>query len=309
MNDWLKKIKAALEKQALDKLPESELSAPMGMSQATSSPVGGAGGTGVSGGCLNAGCMANIDPSMLAALSGGSGSPNCTGGCVAPPQPLVWNNKYLVKTDGPEFIVELTPSIVNVDPNAAMPPAPPTPPSPAPENPMDDKSLNPNADSQKLTDWVEEQKNKFKEVPVESEEKATVDPLSKKEEKSIKDEGNEQELPIKVHKKASAGDADPDAGIDRSNAYYPCAVCTNYIAEDGTCSKGLDVNKVQAAKSCSWLNSNFHPFGEARDSMNTTPDKEIYKSNVSDLGGGSNANAPIKAASKGELKDKLRKLW
>jgi hypothetical protein len=323
MNYWLKNLKAALSKQALDKLPESELNAPMGINQSNTSaasPAGGGANAAPTGCASPIGC---VDPSMLAALSGGSpaggaptGMPGCMGGCtVPPPQPLVWNNKYLVKTDGPEFIVELTPSIVNIDPNAAMPPVSPTPSTPAPQNPMDDKSLNPNADSQKLEEWLEQQKNQFKEVPNQSEEKAPQDPLSKQEEGlPIEDEGNEKDLPIKVHQKAAsfnkfAEDAAPDTGIDRSNAYYPCAVCTNYNAKDGTCSKGLDVEKVQAAKSCSWLNSNFHAFGEPRDTTSSLPDKEIYKSDVSDLGGGSNAQGPIKAASKGELKDKLRKLW
>ena len=301
--DWLIKLKASLKKSRVDKLPEEELNGQIGNFPGQDASAGAGDPSAMGAPPMDPMTGMPMDPSMM-----GGAMPPMDPSMMPEPQPLVWNNRYLVKTDGPEFIVELTPGIVPVDPMAAAGPQSPLLPSESTQmgNSMDDKTLNPNADSQELAKWLQEQDN-FQEKPFSTTEKETVDPLSREEEGlPVNDTGNEQK--VKVHKKASSDDITP--GANRSNPYYPCSVCSNYDAKNGECSQGLDVEKVQAAKSCSWLNSNFHPFGDPKDEQYPNDDKEIYKSNVADLPGNSNtSNAPTKAASKGELKDKLKKMW
>jgi hypothetical protein len=228
----------------------------------------------------------------------------------APPlveEPLVFDNKYLVQTDSTKFIVELKPSIVTVpmpDPNVLPP---------AQTDPMADTALNPGADPNSLGAWMAQNSKDMSEgeKPYSSTEEGTVDPLARESEGlPIEDSGDEKKLPsVKVHKKAGI---EPTPGADRSNAYYPCAVCANYDAADNKCSQGLDVEKVQAAKSCSWLNSNFKPFLEKDDSgiQDGSVNKDTVKNDISDLGGSGAGSGQTGTAGRfAGLKDELKKLW
>jgi len=239
----------------------------------------------------------------------------------APPKPLVFNNNYLVKTDSTEFIVELTPSIVT-DPSADQSNA-----QPAQADPMADKSLNPEADPDLLKQWLSTSDDNDK--PYQNNEQGTMDPLSKEEE-GIEDTGDEQS--VKVHnkkallKKAFEDEAGQNEvavpktpGANRSNAYPPCKYCANYNAAENTCSQGLNVEKVQAAKSCSWLNSTLSPFKSPKDDTDPArQDKDIVKTDVSDIQGNGNESmqssmgmtAKLRINSKDKLlKDYLEHIW
>lgn len=250
--DWLQNVNKAMQKKAVDKLSDEELDS--GLPDMSQAP--------------------QVAPPMPDVI------PDA-------PAPLVWNNHYLVKTDGPEFIVELTPSIVT------DPAADPANLQSVQGDPMADKTLNPNADPDLLKQWLKDSDDNDK--PYQNNEQGTVDPLSKQEE-GIEDTGDEQS--VKVHnkkallKKADDGQAGQDEvpvpkldGADRSNAYPPCKYCANYNADDNTCAQGLDVEKVQAAKSCSWLNSTLTPFKDPKNADPARKDKDIVKSDVSDLQG------------------------
>jgi hypothetical protein len=130
-----------------------------------------------------------------------------------------------------------------------------------------------------------------KEKPVGRKESGTVEPFSR-EDQGIEDTGNENDLAnqrIQVHKPkkqaAMVDDLEKTPGADRSNPRYPCAVCSNYIAESGECKQGLDVENVQAAQSCSWLNSNFNTFltNGSNEGSSNNKDEETYKNDVSQL--------------------------
>jgi hypothetical protein len=298
MSNWFEYFKAGLKKQAVDKLNEQELSGQF--PPFTDGPPG-------------------QDPSMGAAMP-----PPPPDASVDPTmaEPLVWNNNYVVKplANGPEFMVQLTPSIVTkpLDTSmlgGAMPPA-------APADPMADTSLNPSADPDSLSQWMDQQ-NDGQDKPFSTQDPQTEDPLSREDDglPPLQDVGNEKMLSPKVdvHKKKASPNVPPGGplktpGADHGNAYMPCAVCANYIAADNECSQGLDVEKVQAAKSCAWLNSNFSPFNMNKpdNSDPTHQDKDIVKNDVSELSGGGagggNAGSRF-AAKKQNLKDYLKKLW
>ena len=284
----LKAKLAKLSKEAIDKLSDEELSSGL-----PEDP--------------NAGMPPPEDPSMMV---------------PAPePKPKVWDNKYLITTDNTKFIVELTPSIVMdpaTDPSAMQG---------GQADPMADITLNPNADPAMLQDWMKESDDNDK--PYQHNEQGTVDPLSQQEE-GIEDTGNEQS--VKVHnKKALLKNADDNQagqnespvpltpGADRSNAYPPCKYCANFNAAENTCSQGLDVEKVQAAKSCSWLNSTMTPFNGDKAPDASHKDKDTVKNDVSELGGegdsGNRSNTMgINASLKYNKKDKklksyLEKIW
>jgi hypothetical protein len=304
---WLGKFvkKTAFKKEAIDKLPEDELSGQF--PPFTDGPGGAPGGD------------PSQDPSMGAGMPPMPPDPSLDPSMMAPSEPLVWNNNYLVKpiADGPEFIVQLTPSIVNKMP-APMGGVPGAMP---PTDPMSDPTLNPNADPNGLSEWMNQQ-NDGNDKPYSTQEEGTVDPLSREEEGlPIEDTGNENALSNKVNvhkKKASPEDEGfnrplKTPGADRSNAYMPCAACANYIAADNECSQGLDVEKVQAAKSCSWLNSNFSPFntGKPGNPDMAHQDKDTVKNDVSEISGGGGAGGTgAKFASKDKnLVDYLKKIW
>jgi len=288
---WLRKLSEKLKKEAVDKLPEDELSS--GLPPAPDP-------------------NAAMDPSM-------GMDPSMMGMPPADPKPKIWNNKYLINVGGPEFIVELTPSIVMdpvTDPSAQLPQAQ--------ADPMADTSLNPSADPAQLQQWMQESDDNDK--PYTHNEQGTVDPLSK-EEDGIEDTGNEQSVKVHNKKKALLKSADDNQagqngsptpitpGADRSNAYPPCKYCANFNAAENSCSQGLDVEKVQAAKSCSWLNSTMTPFNGQKDPDSAHKDKDTVVSDVSDLaGGGESGGRSTQASLKYDKKDKklksyLDKMW
>lgn len=287
---WLGNFIANLSKKAVDKLPEDELSGSF-------PPFTG-------------------DPNADASMAPPMGMPPAPPVPPPPPpveEPLVWNNKYLVKTDSTEFMVQLTPSIVS---NPALGAGEQPPPSGMPQtnaDPMADTTLNPNANSQDLMGWLQQ-----KDKPFSSQEQGTVDPLSRESEGlPIEDVGDEKRLGSNAQIKIASEPPPITPGVDRSNAYYPCAVCANYMAADNKCSQGLDVEKVQAAKSCSWLNSNFKPFEDPRDPdpSKSPQDKDTVKNDVSDLSGneGMNSGGGHKFAASPkddiELKKYLKRIW
>jgi hypothetical protein len=285
MSGWLRKFVDSLKKQAIDKLPEDELNSGLPPVPEEGAPVDPS--------------MMGMDPSMMGMDPSMMPMPE--------PKPKMWNNKYLVNLNGPEFIVELTPSIV-MDP-ATDPTALP----PAQTSPMADTTLNPNADPDLLQQWMKESDDNDK--PYQHNEQGTVDPLSKEDE-GIEDTGNEQS--VKVHnKKALLKQAEDNQagqnetpvpitpGADRSNAYPPCKYCANFNAAENSCSQGLDVEKVQAAKSCSWLNSTMSPFNGQKDPDSAHKDQDTVVSDVNDLPnrGGQGMN------SMANLKTNLNDIW
>jgi len=319
---WLNNLKNKLNKTALEKLPEEELQS--GLPPPPDDPSG-------------EDPAASGDPSQDPALMDGMDpsammDPSMMMPPMPEPKPKVWDNKYEIHTDHTKFIVELTPSIV-MDPASTMPPAPPPEMPPAQTDPMSDTSLNPNADPELLKQWMHESDDNDKAFS--HGDQGTVDPLSQQQE-GISDTGNEQS--VKVHNKTSAflqslikladdgqetdaDDASPTAitpGADRSNAYPPCKYCANFNAAENSCTQGLDVEKVQAAKSCSWLNSTMTPFNGQKDPDSTHKDKDSVVSDVADLpGGGQNtardgmtsmANLNYNKKDKA-LKDYLDKIW
>ena len=295
MSGWLSKFADKLKKQAIDKLPEEETQSPLDAASQDPSMD------------PNAMMPPPIDPSMM-----------------EPPKPKVWDNKYLITTDNTKFIVELTPSIV-MDPASGMPPDMQS----GQADPMADQTLNPQADPDMLQQWMKESDDNDK--PYSNQEQGTVDPLSQQDE-GIEDTGNEQS--VKVHNKKSAflKKADDNQagqnesptpitpGADRSNAYPPCKYCANFNAAENTCSQGLDVEKVQAAKSCSWLNSVMTPFNGQKDPDSAHKDKDSVISDISDMPGngqnnqtgqgGMSTSASLKFNRKDKpLKDYLDKMW
>lgn len=296
---WLNKFIDALtlKKEAIDKLPEQELNGEF--PPFTGDPSQGGQPGGAPGAPMDSsmgGGMPPMDPMMMG----------------MPPmeeEPLVWDNKYLVRptSEGPEFIIELKPSIVT----KPMPGMSPAGLPQAQVDPMADTSMNPGADPQALDQWY--QQNLSPEKSFGNTEQGTVDPLSQQEEGlPIDDVGNEQALnpKVKVHQKRQAA-MEVTPGADKSNAYYPCAVCANYIASDNKCAQGLDVEKVQAAKSCSWLNSNLKPFNDLKDIDEAgRKDKDTVKSDVADIGGGGGEGMGGSGKFAAEkLKNSLKKLW
>lgn len=303
---WYDDLKSKLKKVAIDKLSSEELDSglpPPGES--------GAGGGDPSVDPSQDPAMAGMDPNMGLDPSMMPQMPP-----MPEPKPKVWDNKYLVQTDQTKFIVELTPSIVldpTTDPNQMPPPPPPGMP-PAQADPMGDTSLNPNADPEMLKQWMHDSDTNDK--PYDHQDKGTVDPLSQQQE-GISDTGNEQS--VKVHNKkailkqaditqgSDAEDVSPTAitpGADRSNAYPPCKYCANFNAAENSCTQGLDVEKVQAAKSCSWLNSTMSPFNGEKDPDASHKDKDTVVSDIADLpGGGGMGSARDGMVSSGSLKD------
>lgn len=208
--------------------------------------------------------------------------------------PILWNNRHLVVTPGAEFIVELIPQIVTGIPGDA---------TPAPIDPMANTSSNPNANPALLDQWLEDSADATK--PYSHNDQGTIDPLSQQEEGT--------DPTVKVHKQAYLGkiaveqpeegqDSVPVMpGADKSNAYPPCKYCANYIADKGECTQGLDVEKVQAAKSCSWLNSHPGPFG--------TPVTPSGIKNVENYSSDPNFFGSTAEKSQQDIKDYLRHLW
>lgn len=311
MSNWLERAlnKIALNKQAIDKLPSAELNGefPGFNSSAAADPS-------VPADPSQDPAMAAMDPSA------GMAPPPIDPSMMMPPseeKPIVWNNKYLVKTDGPEFIVELTPKIVTNDPNM-MPPAGSPEMGQATADPMADTAMNPGANPKELQQWIaqqqgggtdEEKVNGVDKPFAQNPELADADPLSQLEDGlPIEDSGDESKMNprVKVHTKKASPEIMP--GAARSNAYMPCSSCANYIAADNNCAQGLDTDKVQAAKSCSWLNSNFAPLGEKKDNnQDAREDRDTVQNDVSELSGGeAQMGGPNKFAS---LQAKLKKMW
>jgi hypothetical protein len=180
---------------------------------------------------------------------------------------------------------------------------------------MEDTALNPNADPQALAQWMQDPNN---EKAYSNQEQGTVEPLSAEEEGiSVHDTGSENELAqqqnepkIPVHKKPKPklAAATITPGADKSTPYYPCNVCANYDAANNKCIQGLDVEKVQAAKSCSWLNSNFKPFGEDGKIQNSDGqrDQENYNNDIS-KGTGGGGDSGQRSASRTKLDGIWRK--
>jgi len=173
--------------------------------------------------------------------------------------PEVKNNTFNVEINGIEFPVQLVPQLV-------------------PQQPVINDVSNPNADPEAMVRWLQNPENE-KRYPASN--RATEDPIAKEEEENPAIEQNPE---VAVHKKTSflsSRALEEFPGADRSNAYMPCYACTNYNLEDNTCKAGIDVEKVQAAKSCSWLNSNFAAFGKPSETDVHHKDEEIYKSDIS----------------------------
>ena len=194
-------------------------------------------------------------------------------------KPLVWDNNYVVDANGVKFLVELNPSIVGESDAAQV----------AGMSEGNTEQTNPNQNPALLDEWLKS--SNVPEKDYSHNEQGTIDPISKEE---------EQNPSIAVHKQASinlraedyqesAGQSSVPAepGASRSNPYPPCKWCSNYIAENATCAQGIDVEKVQAAKSCSWLNANSSPFGKPVDPQTGHKDKEIFNSDPADSGNGS----------------------
>ena len=291
--NWKEKLaslfnKTALDKEAIDKLPQNELSGIF-------DNIPGMGGA-ADQGAPPADDGSGGDPSQ---------APDPTN-MLMPEEPLVFDNKYVVDTGGPKFVIELTPSIVT------KPVIPPNMPS-AKVDPMGDTSLNPNANPDELEQWLTQTMGPEKKYS--HDDKGVVDPLSK-EEDGIKDTGDEQSLgkQSSLNKKAEGDDLGPidkTPGADVSNATYPCKVCPNYNATDNVCSQGIDVEKVQAAKSCSWLNSNFGPFKKLTEPRLADP------MNPEGQNANSNPDSPQQSSGAGQTRfakrklntDKLKDLW
>lgn len=173
--------------------------------------------------------------------------------------PEVKNNTFNVEINGIEFPVQLVPQLV-------------------PQQPVVDDMSNPNADPEAMVRWLQNPDNE-KRYPASN--KATEDPIAKEEEENPAIEQNPE---VAVHKKTSflkSEALDKTPGTDRSNPYMPCAACINYNSDENSCKQGLDVEKVQAAKSCSWLNSNFAAFGQPTETNVHHKDEETYKSDIS----------------------------
>ena len=278
--NWLKKFftkfENKLKKEALDKLPEDELN----------------------------GVLPGLNPMMDQQQAAPPASPAPED--LPPPEPEVSGNLFEVDINGITFPVRLMPEIVMKDSGNTETAAPG-----ATADPMNDTSLNPNADPIELAKWMSGENT---EKPYSQQEAGTVDPLEQEEEGiDVNDVGDEKSLnpkeQIDVHKKTKKQASTELNGSDRSNPYYPCSVCANYDVSNGTCKFGLDVEKVQAAKSCSWLNSNFKPYGEDGKVSNSAinEDKETYNNDISQMPNNSGMGA-TKAASKKSIKDSLRKI-
>ena len=271
---------ASLKKEALEKLPEDELN----------------------------GVLPGVNPDE----SGAASPPPPEMPMMMPPpeqEPDVTGNVFEVDINGVKVKMKLVPELLMKD--QPMAPAAPAPTGAgAGAHPMADTSLNPNADPNQLAQWMSDPAT---EKPYSNEDKGTVDPLSQEEE-GIPDTGSENELAqnqnakIPVHKKSKPAPktAAPmeTPGADRSNPRYPCMACANYDAANNTCAQGLDVEKVQAAGSCSWLNSNFKPFDGNGNMPGSDKDKETYTNDVSDLpsSGGGGTGGQSKAGS-------LKNIW
>lgn len=285
---WLQKFlnkmaqQQSLKKEALDKLPEDELNGVLpGMNPTDPAAMGQ---------------PMPMDPSMMA---------------PAPePEPDVSGNVFEVDVNGIKVKLKLVPEFVMTDGSSDVLPQPQEPAGPA--DPMADQSLNPNADPMALAQWMEDPNN---EKAFGNQEQGTVEPLSQEDQGiPVHDTGSENELAqqqnepkVPVHKKPKPKQAaaSPTPGADMSTPYYPCAVCANYDAANNKCVQGLDVEKVQAAKSCSWLNSNFRPFGEDGQLENSgQKDGETYNSDINKAQPGQGEGQ--RAASK-NLKDIWRK--
>lgn len=238
-------------------------------------------------------------------------------------KPLTWNNKYHVKTDSTEFIVELTPSIVKKPMQA-----PPTQDEQMPEADV----TNSGADVNALKDWYEQMMGKDKQVG-SGDEKGTVEPEEQADE-GIKDTGNEQQLgkQSSLQKNAAEPPLPKEPGIEHSNAQMPCKICPNYQTADNSCTQNLEPEKVQASGKCSWLNKFFGemledskvdlnpfedqkgPFKRLTDPRSMTEDADMKRSNPNQSGGGQNApstgggTAAIYASQKFK-KEKLKDIW
>jgi len=310
LSGWLSKFadSLALKKHAIDKLPDDELDSGL---PDPNDPSAGAGDDPSQGGAGDP--MAGMDPSMMGMDPSMMMPP--------PPEPKVWDNKYLVNCDQTKFIVELTPSIV-LDPTTDPAAQPPPDAQQAQADPMADQSLNPNADPALLQQWMHESDDNDKAFA--HDDQGTVDPLSKQQE-GISDTGNEQS--VKVHQKALLKRADGEGqdeasplpktpGADRSNAYPPCKYCANFNAAENSCSQGLDVEKVQAAQSCSWLNSTMQPFNGPTDPDSTHKDEDTVNEDITKLPGGGGMNQSVTATASlnynrkdKALKSYLEKIW
>ena len=274
--DFIRKV--ALQQEALEKLPPEDASGAVAdeePEQETTAPPEGAAAGAPPTSDPNAAPPA--DPNAMGTLPAQPMDPmGMPGGTVTPapePKPLVFNNKFMVQTpEGMGFVVEFEPKLVNDD-GASN--------TGAPDNQMADKTNNPNADPQALSNWMGQDKS------LAHNEQGTVDP------------GTQQQEGIPVHDiGASASKKKLDLlrlaypgkmpGADMSNPYMPCAACANYVASSNECIQGLDVEKVQAAGSCSWLNSNFRPVKDKESQFGNDPsrDDESFKTDVSQLPGG-----------------------
>lgn len=286
---WLQKFltkmaqQQGLKKEALDKLPEDELNGVIPGMNADPAAMGQ---------------PMPMDPSMM-------------GMAPAPepePEPDVSGNVFEVDVNGIKVKLKLVPEFVMTDGSSDVLPQPPAEPA-APMDAMADTSLNPGADPMALAQWMEDPNN---EKAYGNQEQGTVEPLSQEDQGiPVHDTGSEAELAqqqqqdpkVQVHKKPKKQAAAQTPGADRSTPYYPCAVCANFDVQNNKCSQGLDVEKVQAAKSCSWLNSNFQPFGGDGQMENSgQKDGETYNSDINKAQPG--AGEGQRAASKN-----LKNIW
>jgi len=283
MSRWFEEFlqKTALKKEAIDKLPPENAAGILENDPAEQGEEeGGAQGPGAGG--PPGGDPMGGGQDMGQDLFGMPGMP--------PPEmieeeetPIAFNNKYTVKTpDGIGFVVQFNPKLVTEEELAGGAPGGPGGATGDPMmDAMKDKTYNPNSDPEALLQWLQTEKN------FNHSTKGTVDPLSKQEE-GISPDGTvpvhqltkTQSLKKKeISKKAGAPNVVP--GMDRSNPYAPCSFCSNYIAATNECRQGLDVEKVQAAKSCSWLNSSFSPFKQDDPQNEGHEDGETFKSDIS----------------------------
>jgi len=225
---WLENLKASLRKMALDKLSDDELS-----EYQLPSP--------------------NDDANQEEVPDND-------------PNPMAWNNKYVVKTGDTSFIVELSPKIMNQD-NAN---------GSGDVGGGNNQPTNPDANPALLQQWLNSSSEPTK--PISHIDQGTEDPISREE------EGLSPNPRVQVHKQASINiiaENEIDPGIDKSNPKMPCKVCENYIAETGECNQGLDPIKVQSAGSCSWLNANMRPYGKPTDPDLLRKDEDIVNSDIS----------------------------
>jgi len=220
------------------------------------------------------------------------------------PEPDVTGNVFEVDVNGVKVKMKLVPELVMKDQQQQPLPASPQPPAQGGDQ-MADQSLNPNADPKLLAQWMSDPAT---EKPYSHNDQGTVDPLEQEEEGiPVHDTGSEADLAkkkVQVHKKPARTAAPLNTGADRSNPRYPCAVCANYDVKNGLCTQGLDVEKVQAAGSCSWLNSNFKPFDGNGVMPSGLKDKETYTNDISDLPANNSGSGATKAAN---LKDIWKK--